>query len=148
MAIDEKKVEEQVESMDDMDVAEAANREIRQRDEEIKELKRKLAISKLYSTKEEEPEILPSKEEVLKTIMNERALNYDYAVAVTQLVDIETEAGRPNPLGKQHGDEVYQFFKDCIEDCEGDKSRFTAVYQAKIGPDAPATKITSNKIKR
>lgn len=120
--------------MTDEEIAELANKEIRARDEEIAKLKKALNKAKLYSQAPEEEEVSLTKKECLEVISNPHSLNYDYAEAVCRLVDIELADGNPNPLG-QDGEDVYKFFKDVIDECDGDKDRFTALYQLKLAPD-------------
>lgn len=128
----EEKKEEEV--IDDIELAELANRELRKKEEEIAKLRKDLAKAKLLSTAEEEEEEPLSREECVNRISDNRTTNYDYAEAVCGLVDAELAEGRPNPLGR-NGDMVYNFFKECLEECGDDKSRFPAVYQARIGAD-------------
>lgn len=125
---------EQEEELTEMELAELANKKLREKDEEIKKLTKELAKQKLLSSGEEEEEELISREECIKRISSSNTCNYDYAEAVIALVDHEVNAGNPNPLGKD-GEEVYEFFKEVLEACDGDKSRFTSIYQAKIGDD-------------
>ena len=132
--------------LSEVEIAELANKEIRQRDAEIADLKRKLAKSKLYSTAEEEEEAPMTREECLKLISDPHTSNYDYAVGVVGLVEAEIDAGRSNPLGAD-GQEVYEFFKDVIEECGDDKSRFCSIYQARLGADAPSTAMAYKKRK-
>ena len=134
MAENEEK--QQQEEMDDIELAELANKELRKKEEEIAKLKKDLAKAKLYSEAEEEEEETLSREECISRLSDVRTTNYDYAEAVVNLVDLELAAGHENPLGK-NGQEVYDFFKECIDECSDDKSRFTAVYQSKLGADDP-----------
>lgn len=127
--------EGQEEQLEDLDIAELANKKLKEKDKEIIKLKKELAREKLLSqAEEEEPVVRPTKEECIKIIGSENTTNYDYAEATCNLVDICRENGEPNPLG-ENGDKVYDFFKEVIEDCDGDKSRFVHLYQSKIGPD-------------
>lgn len=134
--MNENEVKEQTENqMSDLEIAEMASKEIANRDKKIKELERQIAKDKLlYQPKEEEVEIVRSREDCLKSIFDPKTCNYDYAVAVCDFVDIEIKAGRPNPLGKD-GDAVYEFLDNCIADCNGDKAKFVSIYQSKIGKD-------------
>lgn len=125
---------EQQDEMDDIELAELANKELRKKEEEIAKLKKDLAKAKLYSEATEEEEETLSREECIARLSDCHTTNYDYAEAVINLVDLELAAKHENPLGK-NGQEVYDFFKDCIEECGDDKSRFTAVYQSKLGAD-------------
>lgn len=136
MAVENEQNKEKEEELSEIEIAELANKELRKKDEEIAKLKKDLAKAKLLSTAEEEEEEPISREECIKRLSDSRTTNYDYAEAVCGLVDVELSAGRPNPLGR-NGEAVYNFFKECIEECGDDKSRFTAVYQAKIGADEP-----------
>lgn len=135
---------QQEEELDDIQIAELANNELRKRELEIAKLKRELAQAKLYSTAEEEEKQTLSREECMKRISDSRTTNYDYAEAVVNLVDIELSAGNPNPLGK-NGKEVYDFFNDVLEECGDDKSRFPAVYQARLGADDPSVAMAYKK---
>ena len=135
--------QQQQDELSEIEIAELANKELKTKDKEIAQLKKQLAQAKLYQKGEEEERETPSKEECLKIITDSRTCQYDYAQAVIDLCDNEEEAGRPNPLGK-HGDEIYKFFKDCIDECDGDKSRFVSIYQARIGKDDPSTSIAYN----
>ena len=134
------------EEMEEVEIAELANKEIRSKDAEIAKLKRDLAKAKLYSTAEEDEEEPLTREECVKRLGDSRISNYDYAEAVVGLVDLELAEGRPNPLGK-NGDEVYAFFKDVLEECGDDKSRFTSIYQARLGADDPSTAMAYKKRK-
>lgn len=119
----------------DEEIAEIANKEIRARDEKIAQLQKQLNIAKLYSqVSEDDEEVSLTKKECLEIISNPHSLNYDYVEAVCRLVDIELAEGNPNPLGED-GEDVYNFFKDVIDECDGDKDRFTALYQLKLAPD-------------
>lgn len=125
---------ENEEELSELELAELANKELKKRDEEIKRLTKELAKAKLLSSGEEEEEEPISREECIKRISSNNTCNYDYAEAVVALVDYELSQGNSNPLG-QDGEEVYDFFKEVLEACDGDKSRFTSIYQAKIGDD-------------
>ena len=137
---------ENQEELEDVEIADLANKEIRSRDAEIAKLKKDLAKAKLYSTAEEEEEEPLTREECIKRLGDSRISNYDYAEAVVGLVDCELSEGRPNPLGK-NGEEVYTFFKDVLEECGDDKSRFTSIYQARLGADDPSTAMAYKKRK-
>ena len=128
----------------DIEIAELANKKLKEKDVEIEKLKKELAKEKLLSTAPEEEEGLKSKEEYLEILSASNTSNYEYAEAVVGLVDLELSEGRPNPLGS-NGQEVYDFFKDCLEECGDDKSRFTAVYQARLGPDDAKVAMAYNK---
>ena len=144
MAQEETTKTEQEEDLSELEIAELANKELRKKEEEIAKLKKDLARAKLLSKAEEEEEEPLSREECLKRLSDTRTPNYDYAEAVTGLVDAELAAGKPNPLGK-NGKEVYDFFKDVIEECDGDKTRFTSIYQARLGADDPSIAMAYKK---
>lgn len=135
------------EELTDVEIAELANKELRKRDEEISKLKKDLAKAKLYSEAEEEEESVLTREECIKRISDSHTTNYDYAEAVVCLVDDELSNGNPNPLGKD-GEAVYNFFKDVIEECDGDKSRFPSIYQARLGSDDPSVAMAYKKRNR
>ena len=123
------------EELEDEEIAELASKKLKEKDKEIKDLKKQLAKEKLLRNPvEEEEKPKRTKEECIEVITGSKTNNYDYAQAVVDLCEIEEEAGNPNPLGR-NGKEVKEFFEDVLEECDGDKSRFTAVYQAKIGQD-------------
>lgn len=146
MAENENKENEQEETLTDEEIALLANKEIRDRDKKIKELTKELNKAKLLSTAEDEEEEPLSREECIKRLSDTRTTNYDYAEAVIGLVDAELADGNPNPLGK-NGEQVYEFFKECIEECDGDKSRFTSIYQAKLAPDDKSVAMAYNSRK-
>lgn len=138
---------QQQEEMDDIELAELANKELRKKEEEIAKLKRDLAKAKLYSEAKEEEEETLSREECVSRLSDMRTTNYDCIEAVVNLVDLELAEGHENPLGKD-GQEIYDFLKDCIDECGDDKSRFTAVYQSKLGADDPKIALAyKNRIK-
>lgn len=120
--------------MSDVEIAELANKEIKLRDAKIAELNKELAKAKLYQEAPEPDEGKMTREECIKVIGDASSSNYDYAGAVVNLVEIEEAEGRPNPLGDE-GKEVYQFFKNVLSACDGDKSAFTSVYQSKLKED-------------
>lgn len=130
--------------LNDVEIAELANNEIKQRDKEIADLKKQLAKAKLYQQVDDVVEEVPTKEDCLKVIADGRTTNYDYALAVCNLVDACRSEGEQNPLGDD-GDEVYDFLRDVIDACDGDKKKFTSIYQAKIGPDDAKVAAAYNK---
>lgn len=141
----DKKEQETAENLTEIEIAELANKELRKKEEEIAKLKKELAKAKLYSEAEEgEEEETLSREECIKRISDNRTTNYDYAEAVVGLVDYELAKGNVNPLGKD-GKAIYDFFKDVIEECDGDKSRFTSIYQARLGADDPSVAMAYKK---
>lgn len=145
MANEIEKNEEQTE-LSDLEIAELANKEIKARDKEIADLKKELAKAKLLSDGEDETAEVMSKEECIKRISDSGTTNYDYAEAVVNLVDREVEEGRPNPLGT-NGDKVYEFFKEVLDECEGDKAMFTSIYQSRLAPDDKSVAMAYNKRK-
>lgn len=128
---EEQKTEDE---LSDIELAELANKKLREKDVEIAKLKKDLAKEKLLSSGEEEEKPTLTREECIKRISGSNTCNYDYAEAVVALTEIELAEGNPNPLG-QDGEDVYKFFKDVIEACDGDKSRFTSIYQASLEAD-------------
>lgn len=147
MAQNEEEIVENEEELSDEEIAELASKELQKKDKEIAKLKKDLAKAKLLSTAEDEEEEPLSREECIKRISDTRTTNYDYAEAVIGLVDDELSKGNPNPLGK-NGKEVYDFFKDVIEECDGDKSRFTSIYQSRLGADDKSVAMAYNKRKK
>lgn len=147
MAEENKKSNEGQEELSDIEIAELANKKLKEKDAEIAQLKKDLAKEKLLSNAPEDDDELMSKEECIKVITDSRTSNYDYAVAVLDLVDNELSDGKPNPLGK-NGEDVYNFLKDTVEECDGDKSRFTSIYQAKLGADDPSVAMAFRKRNR
>lgn len=141
-----KKEEEEANKLSEIEIAELANKELKKKEQEIADLKKQLAKEKLYSKAEDEEREIPTREDCLKVIGSNKTNNYDYAQAVVDLVDIEKNEGRANPLGK-NGDAVYDFFKEVIEECDGDKNLFPSIYQTKLGEDDPQIKLAYNKRK-
>lgn len=144
MGAENEKVTEEENELSDIEIAELANQELRKKNAEIDKLKKDLAKLKLLSTAEPDEEEPISREECIRRITDPRTTNYDYAEAVIGLCDSEAEAGNPSPLGED-GEEVYNFFKEIIEECDGDKSRFPAIYQARIGDDPKEIAMAYNK---
>lgn len=140
----EEQLKKEAENLSDMEIAELANNALKEKEYELANLRKELAKLKLYSNAEEESVELPSREECINTINDSRTTNYDYAEAVVNLVDIEKQDGRPNPLGK-NGEDVYKFFKETLDECAEDKSRFTSVYQARLGNDDSQIAMAYNK---
>lgn len=143
---EENKVIEEQKELDDLELAEIANKELRDREKQIASLKKELAKAKLLSTAEEEETEALSKEECLKRISDSGTTNYDYAEAVVNLVEAELADGKPNPLGT-NGEAVYNFFKDVLDECDGNKSIFTSIYQSKLAPDDKSIAMAYNKRK-
>ena len=135
----------QEQEMSDIEIAELANKELKTRNAEIAKLQRELAKAKLYqNTDGETEEQFMSKEECLKVIGDKKTSDYDYINATVELCKRCEENGEPNPLGKD-GDKVAEFFKDCLEECGGDKSKFIPVYQSKIGADDVKFTMRNNR---
>ena len=142
----EQQQQEQQQQMSDMDIATQANQLLRERDAQIKSLQKELAQSKLLQQSEDEVEEPMTREEAINTIGDSRTTNYDYAVAVCALRDAELAAGHADPLGK-NGQAVYDFFKEVIEECDGDKNLFPSLYSARLGADDPQLTM-ANKTRR
>lgn len=147
MAEENKKPNEGQEELSDIEIAELANKKLKEKDAEIAQLKKDLAKEKLLSTAPEDDDELMSKEDCINEMNDIRTSNYDFAVAALDLVDNELSDGKPNPLGK-NGEAIYNFLKDTIEECDGDKSRFTSIYQARLGPDDPSVAMAFRKRNR
>lgn len=144
----EEKPENDNEEMSDISLAELANKELKEKEELIKKLEKQLAIEKLHSSGEENnEENIMSREDCINQLNKSNISNYDYAVAVCGLVDAERAEGNPNPLGSK-GDEVYDFLKGCIEECDGDKHNFVAIYQARLGKDDNKVSAAFNSRKK
>lgn len=137
----------ETEEMEDIEIAELANTALRKKDEEIRKLKKDLAKAKLYSeAPDENEEKSLDRDECIRRISDSKTNNYDYAEAVVGLVESEKKLGNPNPLGKD-GDAVCEFFKGVIEECDGDKSRFTDIYQSRLAPDDKSISMAYSKRK-
>ena len=144
-----KEQEEQkvAENFTEIEIAELANKELRKKEEEIAKLKRDLAKAKLYSEADGEEKEILTREECIKRISDNHITNYDYMEAVVNLIDDELSRGNPNPLGKD-GDVIRNFLNDVIEECDGDKSRFPSIYQARLGADDPSIAMAYKKRNR
>lgn len=123
--------------MTDEEIAVLANQKIREQDKEIAKLKKELNKMKLFSTVEPDEEPVLTRDECLKIIFDSNTSQYDYADAVCKLVECDREAGKPNPLG-QEGDKVYDFLKDVLDRCDGDKDSFISIYQSRVQDDSQA----------
>lgn len=140
MAQDEKQQQvqqQQDQEQSDMTIAEEAAKIIAEKDKRIRELETEAARSKLYRTVDDEEEPVPTREDYLKVLSAGDTTNYDYAEAVIGLREIELSEGKPDPLGED-GAEVAAFLQSVIEDCNGDKTAFPALYGARLGQDLPA----------
>lgn len=122
------------EELEDIEIAELANKQLKEKDKEIAKLKKDLAKQKLLSNAEEEEEELMSREDCTKTLLGNTSTSYDIFCAAIGLYENEEKEGVPHSFGPD-AERVYEFMKECVEDCDGDKNRFHAVYQSKIGPD-------------
>lgn len=130
--------EEQVlqQEISDQDIAEIARNEMAKRDEEIKKLRKELAIKSMYTQVDNQETDLPTREECVEALSKGDTSNYDYWVYALRLRDIELAAERPDPFGEV-GEELSTFVKGLIDECADDKSSFSAVYQARLGKDRP-----------
>ena len=135
--VTQEQIEQTAENMDDITVAEEAGKVIAEKDKKIKQLTIELAKQKLYRTVESDEEPVPTREDYLKTLGASDTTNYDYAAAAIGLRELELAEGNPDPLGED-GEEVAAFLKSVIEDCNGDKTAFPALYVARLGQDLPA----------
>ena len=145
---DEKEITKTAEELSELEVADLANKEIRKRDDEIASLKKQLAIAKLYSEADEDNQKEPmSLEDCIKTINDPSSLSYDIFEAVCEDCDRITEMGGAHPLG-QDGEQIEQFFRAILDECEGDKSRFHSVYQSMVPADAPQDALAYKKSKQ
>ena len=138
MADEEKKKPE--EELNDLELAELANKEIKKRDEEIAKLKKDLAKAKLYSEATEEEEELLSSKEYRTKIADNNNTNYDVAYNSVKLCEALKAEGDIDPYNsvfrlEEDSEDVYTFLKSCVDACEGDKSQFTAIYQSALAPD-------------
>ena len=140
MAQEEKQQQQQQQQdqqQSDMTIAEEAAKIIAEKDKRIRELETEAARSKLYRTVDDEEEPAPTREDYLKVLSASDTTNYDYAEAVIGLRGLELSEGRPDPLGED-GEDVAAFLQSIIEDCNGDKTAFPALYGARLGQDLPA----------
>lgn len=140
MAQEEKQVtqqQQQDQQNSDMTIAEEAAKLISEKDKRIKELETEMARAKLYRTVDTEEEPVPTREDYLKVLSASDTTNYDYAEAVIGLRQLELLEGRPDPLGED-GEDVAAFLQGILEDCNGDKTAFPALYGARLGQDLPA----------
>ena len=144
MADEVKKVEEQ--ELTDVELAELANKELRKRDEEIAKLKKELAVSKLYSkgTEEDETEPVKTREENYKILTDPNVYDYDRIEALCNLSDIQIAETGHSAFG-ENAEEVTKFLRDCLDACDGDKSKFISVYQSRISADPPEVAFAWNK---
>lgn len=132
---EQKRVDEATDNLTDVEIAELANKELKQKEQEIAKLRKELAVSKLYSTTDEDStSIRMSEEECLKVINNPNSCNYDYANAVIDLYDIQAKEGDEDIWGE--GTKiVVDYLRQTVEGCNGNKEAFDSVYQSKLLPD-------------
>lgn len=145
----EQQQQEQQGELSEIEIAELANRKLREKEDEINRLKKELAKEKLLSTAVEEERPKRSKEELLKIVTSDNGsvCDYDKIEALCDIADIEKENGRQNPFGAQ-GDDVVNFLRSVIDECDGDKTIFHSIYQSKIGADDPQIAMAYNSRKR
>lgn len=130
-----KKEEGKEEELTDIEIAELANKKLKEKDKEIEKLKKDLAREKLLSNApEEEEEEKPTLEDCDKIVGDANSTNYDIAKAYCDSVDIHRENGQPSPYGEE-GDVAYDFLKEILEESDGDKQMFLHLYQAKLPAD-------------
>lgn len=129
-------VDENGQDLNDIEIAELANNELKKKEAEIAKLKRDLAKEKLFSVAPNEEDEVVTREDCIRKLGDNHISNYDYAKTIVDFANLEESEGRPNPLGSD-GEKVCDFLKDVIEECNDDKSRFCSVYQSKIGNDNP-----------
>lgn len=146
MLVEEKENEVKIDNIEDIDIADEASKLLAEKNKRISQLEKELAISKLHSSVEEEVVELRTADDCIKDIFNPNINQYDYAVAVCDLYDVEEREGLQHSLG-EYADEVVELFKSVIEDCDGDKSNFVSLYQARIGKDDKASTLAYNKSK-
>lgn len=132
---EQKKIEETAANLSEVEIAELANKELKRKDEEISKLKKELAVSKLYSTAEDDgAPVRMSEEECLKIINNPNSNNYDYANAVIDLYEAQAKDGEEDIWG-EGTKTVVDFLRQTVEACNGNKEAFDSVYQSKLLPD-------------
>ena len=128
-------VETQEQELTDIEVAELANRKLKEKDKEIEKLKKDLAREKLLSGgSEEQEEEKVSLEDALKVIDSDSSCNYDIGKAFCDACDALVEKGREEEIDDCQR-ATYNFMKEVLEEVGDDKSRFTAVYQALLPND-------------
>lgn len=144
----EKEIETNVDQneLSDLEIAELANKEIKERDKEIAKLKKDLAKAKLLSNGEDETPETMSRDECMKVLSDNGTCDYDYFKAVIDLCDNELSNGRPHPLGRD-GEAVYTFLKEVLEECGDDKSLCNSIYQSRLAPDDKSIAMAYNKRK-
>lgn len=142
---EEIKNNEQEQELTDIEIAELANKELKNKEAEIVKLKKELAKQKLYSKYDEEDDTPKlTKEQNLELINNPNVCDYDRMEAFCNLSDIEIEEKGVSSFGPQ-AEEITSFIRGCLEDCEGDKSKFHSIYQARIGNDSPEIAFAYSK---
>lgn len=142
---EENKTNEQEQELTDIEIAELANKELKNKEAEIAKLKKELAKQKLYSKYDEEEDTPKlTKEENWKIVNNPNVHDYDRMEALCNLSDIEIEEKGVSSFGPQ-AKEITEFIRSCLEDCNGDKSKFYSIYQARIGNDPPEIALAYSK---
>lgn len=143
--LENEQIENEEKELTDDEIAELANKEIGKKNAEIAKLKKENAKLKLYQNPVPEKE-KRTREDIAKVLNDSKTNNYDYAQAVIDLCSLEEEEGHENPMGED-GDAVVELFQDCIDCCDGDKSKFTAIYQSKIANDDKKTAMAYQRLK-
>lgn len=128
-------IEEVDEQLDDIELAELANKKLKEKDKEIEKLKKDLAKEKLLSNApEEQQEEKVTLDDCNKIVGDPNSTNYDICKSYCDSVDLLREQGINSPYGEE-GDVAYKFLKEVIDECDGDKQLFTHLYQAKLPAD-------------
>ena len=136
---------EEPEELKDEEIAELAAKKLKEKETEIKSLKKELAKMKLLSEHTEEPEReLPPVKDCWEKLTNPKSLNYDCAEAVVDIMENAEKENGENPYGSD-GENVKKFLSDCLNACDGDKSKFTSIYQAALQPDPKEIAIAYKK---
>lgn len=134
--VTQEQIEATADNLTEVEIAELARKELDKEREKNRQLTRELAKAKLFTTVDDEPEEVMSSADCRKIIAASDTTNYDYWAAVIQLCKNETSENKPHPLG-EHGEDIITFVEGVIEECEGDKTAFSSLYQARLGKDRP-----------
>lgn len=133
--------ENDVDNLEDIDIAEQANKIIKDKDKEIYGLKKQIAQMKLLQDAPETVELPKerSAEEAMKDIYNEHSSNYDIMKGVLDVIKANEREGKGNSdIGTPEEVEKFvNFLEEVFEACDGDKSSFNAYYQAMLSEDEP-----------
>ncbi len=128
---------------DDITIAEEANAEIQKWKKKAEDAEKELAREKLYKRVDtpEQPEFDENK--AWENFFNPNSCSYDIFKNALDIYDNNKAKGVED--SDEYTPEVMEFVRDVLSSCEGDKTKFHSVYQAKLGKDTREAELAYTK---